>query len=571
MIVCDADGIADANKDMPYKSAYGNINIQQTNILSYVFDEGRENVERPIWIDADNASNKLSPKQMLLWIKRFALGLENLGIEEGRAIMVFSPNHIYVPMAYLAAAGSKRIFTGANPSYTKSEVAFQMKNIEAAVVLIHPSLLDTGIAAAKEIGLPTNRLFMFSDTECKPTKDIQDWRTMCATEDNAQHWQWDDLRGETSAKTIACVNYSSGTTGLPKGVCITHHNLISNSAQSICAKLWDTGCSEKNPGHDVWLAFLPLYHAYSQLWTINIACRLQIPVYVMSKFVYEDFLRHIQTHRITALQAVPPICVMLNKRPETKKYDISSLKHLMVGAAPLSSDLQKEVMKQHDLTITQAWGMTETTCAGAMMPYRNTEDIGFAGWLLPNTEAKLVDEENKEITKEGLPGELCVRGPQMMLEYWRNEKATRETKEPDGWLHTGDIAVCKDNRLWRIVDRKKELIKVKGLQVAPAELEGLLLENDAIADAAVVGMTLNEEEFPRAYVVLAESARGRTTERDVQRFVEGRVSKHKWLKGGVKFIDEVPKLASGKIIRKLTKEWAKRDAKELERTSKPRL
>lgn len=186
---------------------------------------------------------------------------------------------------------------------------------------------------------------------------------------------------------------------------------------------------------------------------------------------------------------------------------------------------------------------------------------GSIGWLLANTEAKLVDDDGNEITKEGEAGELYVRGPQMLLEYWHNEQATRESKTSDGWFKTGDIAMTKDDKWWT-VDRKKELIKVNGNQVAPAELEAILIEHDGIADAAVTGIVLHEEEWPIAYVVVQDGIK--LTEKDVKDFVASRVSKHKQLAGGVKFVEEVPKLASGKIVRKVLKEWAKRDAKEQE-------
>ncbi|EXJ55644.1 hypothetical protein A1O7_08573 [Cladophialophora yegresii CBS 114405] len=555
---------------MPYSSPFPPLDIPKCNILSYLFPPGKTPSTKPLWIDAADTSHSLSPAQMLSWVKRFALGLDRLGVKQQEAIMVFTPNHLYVPMAYLAAAGSKRFFTGANPIYTVNEVAHQMKAIEAAVMLIHPTLLETGTAAAKQANIPPNRLFIFSDSGHPTTNGIKDWRSMVASESDAESWNWDPLEGEAALKTVAAINFSSGTTGLPKGVCITHRNLIANAAQCIFNKYEGTEYSEQNPGPERWLAFLPLYHAYSQLWTINIACRLHVPVYVMTKFVYEDFLKYIQQYKVTTLQLVPPILIMFAKRPETAKYDISSLRQLLCGAAPLKSDLQNEIMERFNVTIVQGWGMTETTCAGIMMPGMTKDLTGSIGHLLPNTEAKMLDEDGKEVTAENEAGELWLRGPQMLLEYWRNREATKESKTEDGWFKTGDVAVRRGDKWW-IVDRKKELIKVNGLQVAPAELEAVLLEHPDVADAAAVGITLHGEELPRAYVVLQERAKGKTTVEDIQIFIAGKVAKHKRLAGGVKFIDEVPKLASGKIVRKLMKEWAKRDAKEMEATVKARL
>lgn len=484
--------------------------------------------------------------------------------------MVFTPNHIFVPLAYLGAAGSKRIFTGVNPSYTVQEVAYQMEAVEPAVVLVYPDLLVTALAAASKARIPQNRLFQFSEIECSPSHGIQDWRTICASPAESEAWDWDPLTGDTAASTIAAINFSSGTTGLPKGVCISHYNLVANAMQSISNRYEGTQDSETTPTPETWLAFLPLYHAYSQLWTINIAFRLQIPVFLMRKFGFQDFLKSIQRFKVTALQTVPPVLTMLAKRPETHGYDLSSVKHILTGGAPLSPELQSEVSRRFNLVVNQGWGMTETTCAGLINSMKIPCPSGSVGTLLPNTQAMLVDEEQNEVLDAETPGELWVRGPQMMLGYWRNESATNETKTPDGWIKTGDVAVFQKGNFW-IVDRKKELIKVNGLQVSPAELESVLLEHEAVGDAAVVGISTFGEEKPRAYIVLQAAAKGKVTGKDLESFVLSRVAKHKALSGGIQVVDEIPRLASGKIIRKMIKEWGKRDAKEMERRQKEKL
>ena len=395
-------------------------------------------------------------------IKRFAVGLDRLGLAEQDTVMVLTPNHIFVPLVYLAAAGSKRCFTGANPAYTTHEVADQMKAMEAAIVLVHDTLLETGIAAAGRANIPLHRLFVFSDREppSSSLRGIRDWRTILASPNESASWQWDPLEGERAVQTIAVVNFSSGTTGLPKGVCVSHHNLVANSAQAIFNQFQSTSNNSEKV-NERWLAFLPLYHAYSQLFTINIACKLRIPVYVMPKFALERFLTYIQRYKITALQAVPPVLVMMAKRPETAKYDISSIKQILCGAAPLSSDLQNDVMRRFGLVVCQGFGMSETTCSAIMTPGLSKDLTGSIGYLLPNTEARLVDLEDgdREVNDDGQPGELYLRGPQMMLGYWKNKTASQETKTVDGWLKTGDVAVTRQGKWW-IVDRKKELIKV---------------------------------------------------------------------------------------------------------------
>ncbi|KAK3044663.1 hypothetical protein LTS18_000679 [Coniosporium uncinatum] len=221
------------------------------------------------------------------------------------------------------------------------------------------------------------------------------------------------------------------------------------------------------------------------------------------------------------------------------------------------------------MQIIQGWGMTEVTCGAMHVPGGVDTDSGTVGQLHPNCECKLLNEEEQELGDD-TPGELYVKGPQVCIGYWKNDVATKECLSADGWLKTGDVAVRRDGWFW-IVDRKKELIKVNALQVAPAELEAVLLEHDDVADAAAVGITLHDEEWPRAYVTLKDHAKGKLTESEIQEWFSKKVAKHKQLKGGVMFVDEVPKLASGKIVRKLMKEWSKRDAAVLEGRTKARL
>lgn len=210
--------------------------------------------------------------------------------------------------------------------------------------------------------------------------------------------------------------------------------------------------------------------------------------------------------------------------------------------------------------------MTETTCVGTLLPDNVTNTDGSSGYLLPNTQAKIVDENGSDITAGA--GELLVRGPQMMLGYLNNDKATQETFTEGGWMRTGDIVICKDG-MWWVVDRKKELIKVNGLQVAPAELEALLLQHQSVIDAAVTGLMAEGNEYPRAYV--ATRATGKSiTEAEIETFVAERVAKHKRLTGGVKFVAAIPRLLSGKVSRSVIKNWAKADARSLS-TSESRL
>lgn len=330
----------------------------------------------------------------------------------------------------------------------------QIKNTEAKIILAHPTMLKTAIGAAEGAGLDLSRIYQFSDTYNPPYLGVKDWRSMIGTVEEGESYSWTKLSPEESKTTVATINYSSGTTGLPKGVCVSHHNIIANVEQTIFIKYAGKSFDRTNHPPERWIGFLPLYHAYGQLYTILMCVKLNAPVYIMKQFVYADFLQTIQDKKITHLQVAPPILVMLSKRPETAKYDISSVTDVLCGAAPLSKELQNDVSRRFNLQINQGWGMTEVTCGALHVPGGVNDDTGSVGQLDPNSECKLLDDDGKEV-KIGEPGEMYIRGPQVCLRYWKNPQATEESIDKDGWLKTGDVAICNDKGYFWIVDRKK--------------------------------------------------------------------------------------------------------------------
>ncbi|KAK8151695.1 4-coumarate-CoA ligase [Phyllosticta citrichinensis] len=568
---------------MVLESPHPRLVLPECNVLDYLFPSQsapplpsscepalRPNIDEnePILLDvATPETQSLTAGQMQQWVKRFGYGLEKLGVKRGEVVLVYTPNHIYVPVAYMGTVAAGRVFSGANPAYKQDELAYQLSNTSAQVLLVHPSLIQTATVAATKAGLATNRIFLFDDVRKDPINGIRDWRDMIGTPSEASTYQWLTLSPSEARKTVATVNYSSGTTGLPKGVCVTHANLIANTAQIIYMR---TMYKERPLPKERWVMFLPLYHAYGQMYAVMLAIKLRASVYVMKSFDFGAFLQTLQDCRITDLQIAPPIAVLLAKRPEPARFDLSSLREISCGAAPLSRELAEEVSSRFNVIMQQGYGMTELTCAALTNPGgKRVHDTGSVGQLIPNTEGKLLADDGREVGPDE-PGELYLRGPNVCLGYWRNEQATRETLSADGWLRTGDIAVERNGFFW-IVDRKKELIKVKGLQVAPAELEAVLLESPHVADAAVTGVQVNEQEYPRAYVVLKDAARGRVSEGDLQAWIATKVAPHKCLTGGVAFVDVVPKLQSGKIMRKVMREWAKRDAEGVGKTVRAKL
>lgn len=330
----------------------------------------------------------------------------------------------------------------------------QIKNTEARVILAHPTMVKTAVAAAHQAGLSKSRIFQFSDETNNTQNGVQDWRHLIGSEAEGNQYSWPKLSPEESVNTVATINYSSGTTGLPKGVCVSHRNLIANLEQTIFMRYLHKPFTRETRPAERWIGFLPLYHAYGQLYTILMAAKLQIPVYVMKQFVYADFLQSIQNFKITHLQIAPPILVMLSKRPETANYDISSVTDVLCGAAPLSKELQNDVSKRFNLQINQGWGMTEVTCGALHVPGGVYDDSGSVGQLDPNTECALKDDDGNEV-ELGQPGEMYIRGPQVCLKYWKNDDATKDSISDDKWLKTGDIAICDKRGYFWIVDRKK--------------------------------------------------------------------------------------------------------------------
>jgi 4-coumarate--CoA ligase len=280
----------------------------------------------------------------------------------------------------------------------------------------------------------------------------------------------------------------------------------------------------------------------------------------MPRFDFLKMLSHVQRFRITTLTLAPPIAVALAKHPAVKSYDLSSVRNAGCGAAPLADAVAREVdalFPPGQVNLKQGWGMTETTCSAMGWHPNDISTSASVGELLPNCEAKIMDEGGEREMPIGERGELWVRAPNIMKGYWRNEKATRETLTPDRWLKTGDVCYIDETRHFHVVDRKKELIKVKGNQVAPAELEAVLMEHEDVADVGVVGVTVEGEEYPRAYVVLKEGRK--VSGPQLVKWMDTRVARHKRLTGGVVFIDAIPKNPSGKILRKELRERAKKE------------
>ncbi|KAF2470213.1 4-coumarate-CoA ligase-like protein [Lindgomyces ingoldianus] len=512
----------------------------------------------------------LSLADYRLWAQRLASGLLRSGLQPGDRVLLYSGNTLFFPSVVLGVVMAGGIFTGANPTYVARELAYQLRDSGARYLICAEGSLETGLAAAEEVGMGTDGIFVFDDGTATfegrtveketPMGKIRPWTWLLDSIEKGQAFHWEDLRTDEELDRVVALNYSSGTTGVAKGVMITHKNYVANCSQQIYI-------SDQHPDHLAQklrmrqLCFLPMYHAMAQaIFCVN-AMKQRVPVYMMPKFDFLEMLQCIQRFRITDLILVPPVVVAMAKHPATRKFDLSSVERVGSGAAPLGREVCAELEKlwpDGRVNVKQGWGMTEATCAVTTF-HPAALSLSFSvGELAPNCEAKIVlDDEGKMEASQGERGEIWVNGPNVMKGYWNKPDATKETITEDGWLKTGDIAyVDKENNFF-IVDRKKELIKVKGLQVAPAELEALLLDHPDVQDAAVIGITLDGEELPRAYIVpLSPDKATPAVAENIKQWLAERVSKAKRLEGGVRFIDAIPKNPSGKIMRRQIREQA---------------
>jgi 4-coumarate--CoA ligase len=463
-------------------------------------------------------------------IARAAGGFAARGIGRGDVVAVMAPNVPEYAVAFHGVASVGGVTTTINPTYGPDETRHQLDDAGAQILVTVPAFLDTACAAAQ--GTAVREIIAIGDAAPPGTTPFA---SLLDAEPRAPV--------DVAPEDLAALPYSSGTTGLPKGVMLTHRNLVANVAQ--CEAHLDLDDDE------VHIAVLPFFHIYGLQVIMNNGLRRGSTLVTMPRFDLVEYLSLVERYRATRLYAVPPMVLALARQPIVDDYDLSSVRSILCGAAPLGADLEADVVARIGAPVGQGYGMTElspTTHA-----YRAGEErVGSVGALLPNVEARVIDVATGEDAAVGEDGEIWIRGPNVMLGYLNNPEATAATIDADGWLHTGDIGHVDAEGYWYVVDRLKELIKVKGFQVAPAELEGLLLGHPAVADCAVIGVPDEEAgERPKAFVVRRAGADCDAAELDA--FVRAHVAHYKRL-AAVEFVDAIPKSPSGKILRRVLRE-----------------
>ncbi|GES57963.1 acetyl-CoA synthetase-like protein [Aspergillus terreus] len=554
---------------MPVSSSYPSVDIPNVDLWTFLFE--RKDKPFPddniIYRDADTQRH-YTYKALKETALEFGKGLKaTYDWRKGDVLALYTPNSIDTPVVMWGTHWAGGVISPANPAYTVEELAFQLKNSGARALVTQIAHLPAATAAAKQVGIPESHIILIGD-ERDPQGKIKHF-TSVRNISRATRYRKTKI---DPAKDLSFLVYSSGTTGVPKGVMLSHRNIIANSLQLAAGEsghlTWNGGPDGKG---DRVLAFLPFFHIYGLTCLVHQTLYQGYQLVVMQKFDLEKWCEHVQNYKITFSYVVPPVVLLLSKHPVVDKYDLSSLRMMNSGAAPLTQELVEAVYARIKVGIKQGYGLSETSPTTHTQPWEEWRtSIGSVGKLLPNLEAKYMtmpeDGSEPREVPAGEVGELYMRGPNIFLGYHNNPAATADCLSADGWFRTGDVGYQDKHNNFYITDRVKELIKYKGFQVAPAELEGILVDNEAIDDVAVIGVESRAHgtEVPLAYVVRSakSKASGVSAEQEaanIIQWLDGKVAYHKKLRGGVRFVDAIPKSASGKILRRLLKKQAKEE------------
>ncbi|KAF9413579.1 hypothetical protein BGZ76_005003, partial [Entomortierella beljakovae] len=471
--------------------------------------------------------------------KKFAAGLQDTFNFQPKDVLAILSNNQYdfsIPVLGTLCAGG--IVTTINHSYTIDEVVHQLKDSGAKYMVTVVDLLPTATKAAEICGIAPDAIFLFGSDDAasgkKSYKSIYGERLA--------------IPARIEMEEVAYLCYSSGTTGKSKGVMLTHRSITANLAQIMS---YDAEVIKEKDL--VILGFLPLYHIYGLINCLHMSLITGAETIIMPKFDLPTFLQIIQKYKVSNTFIVPPVALALAKHPIVLKYDLSSLRHLYCGAAPLPKELCKSIEERLGVYCRQGFGMTEASPLVACLRPGQRGPDGSVGSLVAGLQAKVIDPQTGEELGVGEQGEWLLKGPNVMKGYHNNPEATKISIREDGWMHTGDIVYVDEQGNWFVVDRLKELIKYKGFQIAPAELESLLQTHPNVLDVAVIPVYDESQatEIPRAYIVPHDpKSADDACKKDIQEFIASKVAPHKKLRGGIVFVNEIPKSASGKILRK---------------------
>ena len=521
---------------MIFENSVPDAQVPNKDLTSVVLEKVDELGDKPALIDG-TSGRTLTYNQLRSQINHLAAGLHQRGFRKGDVCAVFCPNLPEYATIFLGIASVGGINTTVNSLYSTNDLIHQFKDSGAKLLITIPQFMDRAAPAAKQCGI--EEIFVLGEAEGATA-----FSELLKNDGDAPNV---DIDPKTD---LVALPYSSGTTGLAKGVMLTHENLTSNMVL--------TASINTLVDDDVLVGVLPFFHIYGMVLILNLAIYRGVTLVTMPRFDLEQFLQIVQDYKITCLNLVPPLVLALSKSPLVDDYDVSSIRLISCGAAPLGAELEAACAQRIDCQVYQGYGLTEVAgaCHINSIPVPEGK-TGAVGRVVPNTYSKIIDTETGADLGANERGEVLVRGQHVMSGYLNNEEATRECIDAEGWFHTGDIGYADEEGYFYIVDRVKELIKYKAYQVAPAELEALLVSHPAIADAAVIPSPDEEAgEIPKAFVVLKQNI----SPDEIMSFIAEQVAPHKKIRK-LDIVDEIPKSASGKILRRVLVEQERTNVK----------
>jgi acyl-CoA synthetase (AMP-forming)/AMP-acid ligase II len=496
---------------MVWRSAYEPIETGDATVHGTIAATARAMGDHVGLIDGSSGA-AIAYAQLAARVDRTAAGLAARGVRPGDVLALWAPNSPEWAIAALGAMAAGATVTGVNPACAERELAGQLMDCDASVLVAAPELMDAARRA------DVRRAVALGDIEG------EDAAPAVALE---------------PARAVALLPYSSGTTGLPKGVMLTHANVVAGVGQA-CAAL-------KLGPRDTVVAVAPFAHVMGFVITMASALASGATLVTLAQFAFEPYLELVERHRATVLIGPPPVMAALAGHPAVDDRDLSSVELVVAGGAPVPAEIARAVGERLPGAVVRlGYGLTETAATATAPDRELAVTSGSVGRAMPSTELRVVDPATGADLGPDEPGELWVRGPQTMAGYLHRPDATAAMIDADGWLRTGDLVVIDEEGQVFVVDRLKELIKVNAFQVAPAELEAVLATHPAVADAAVVGRPdATSGEVPVAAVV----ARDALEAEDLMAWVAARVAPYKRIRA-VRFVDAIPRTPAGKILRR---------------------